>query len=201
MEENQNPVEKEFSVNEETVAEQSASQAEPAVQTEPTAEEQLKKQLEEMTEQYQQMREVAARAQAEGINYRNWAEREMKRLKAQGGERAVLAMLPVFDSLEMALSADTNDVESLKKGVDMVRNQFEEALKSQGVNVLDPRGQLFSPLDQEAFGMVPVEDKALDGVVQHTIRKGFKMAEKVIRPAQVLVGRYTAPETPEAGEK
>lgn len=51
------------------------------------------------------MRELAARAQADGINYRNWAEREMKRLKAYGSERAVLAMLPVFDNLERALGS------------------------------------------------------------------------------------------------
>lgn len=162
-------------------------------QSELSTEEILKKQLEDMTAQYQQMREIAARAQADGINYRNWAEREMRRLKAQGGERAVLAMLPVFDHLEMALNATGADVEALKKGISLVLRQFEEALKNQGVNVIDPHGELFSPLTQEAMGMCPVEDKDQDGTVQIVHRKGFQMAEKVIRPAQVTVGRYTAP--------
>ncbi|MBR4157414.1 MAG: nucleotide exchange factor GrpE, partial [Oscillospiraceae bacterium] len=91
------------------------------------------KKIDELTAQYNQMREVAARAQADGINYRNWAEREFKRLKAFGSERAVLAMLPVLDNLELALGNAEADPASIKEGVRMVRSQFGEALKNLGV--------------------------------------------------------------------
>ena len=158
------------------------------------------KKIDELTAQYNQMREVAARAQADGINYRNWAEREFKRLKAFGSERAVLAMLPVLDNLELALGNAEADPASIKEGVRMVRAQFGEALKNLGVSELDPTGRPFSPMEHDAMGMVPVADKAQDGMVHTVVRKGFQMADKVIRPAMVMVGRYAEPQT-EASEE
>ena len=128
-----------------------------APQTEGAPDENQKK-IDELTAQYNQMREVAARAQADGINYRNWAEREFKRLKAFGSERAVLAMLPVLDNLELALGNAEADPASIKEGVRMVRSQFGEALKNLGVTEIDPTGKPFSPLEHDAMGMVNVSD-------------------------------------------
>ncbi len=162
----------------------------------PVSEEQKK--IDELTAQYHQMREIAARAQADGINYRNWAEREFKRLKAYGSERAVLAMLPVFDNLELALGNAEANPASIRDGVRMVKKQFADALKVLGVSELDPTGKPFSPLEHDAMGMTPVAEKAKDGTVCVVVRKGFSMADKVIRPAMVMVGRYTEPK-PEAG--
>ncbi len=164
-----------------------------APQTESAPDENQKK-IDELTAQYNQMREVAARAQADGINYRNWAEREFKRLKAFGSERAVLAMLPVLDNLELALGNAEADPASIKEGVRMVRSQFGEALKNLGVTEIDPTGKPFSPLEHDAMGMVNVSDKAQDGTVCTVVRKGFAMADKVIRPAMVMVGRYVEPQ-------
>ncbi len=159
------------------------------------------KKIEELEAQYQQMREIAARAQADGINYRNWAEREMKRLKAYGSERAVLAMLPVWDNLERALATSEADPSAIREGVRMVRAQFSDALKNLGVSELDPTGAPFSPAEHDATGMVPVTEQSQDGLIQTVVRKGFSMADKVIRPAMVVVGRYTAPETEKEAEK
>jgi len=157
--------------------------------------------IDELTSQYQQMRELAARAQADGINYRNWAEREMKRLRTYGSERAVLAMLPVFDNLERALDSAEADPVSIKEGVRMVRQQFANALKDLGVTELDPAGKPFSPAEHDAMGMVPVNDRSQDGLVHTVVRKGFQMAEKVIRPALVMVGRYAESKPEENGER
>ena len=152
------------------------------------------KKIDELTAQYNQMREIAARAQADGINYRNWAEREFKRLKAFGSERAVLAMLPVLDNLELALGNAEADPASIAEGVRMVKTQFTESLKNLGVTELDPLGKPFSPMEHDAMGMAPVTDKAQDGMVCTVVRKGFAMADKVIRPAMVMVGRYQEPQ-------
>ena len=167
--------------------EQAEKQSSPEAETSSDAEQ---RKIDELTAQYQQMRELAARAQADGINYRNWAEREMKRLKAYGSERAILAMLPVFDNLERALDSAEADPASIKEGVRMVRQQFADALKDLGVTELDPAGKPFSPAEHDAMGMVPVSDKSQDGLVHTVVRKGFQMAEKVIRPALVMVARY-----------
>ena len=167
--------------------EQAEKHSAPEAETSADAEQ---RKIDELTAQYQQMRELAARAQADGINYRNWAEREMKRLKAYGSERAILAMLPVFDNLERALDSAEADPASIKEGVRMVRQQFADALKDLGVTELDPAGKPFSPAEHDAMGMVPVSDKSQDGLVHTVVRKGFQMAEKVIRPALVMVARY-----------
>ncbi|MDY4032717.1 MAG: nucleotide exchange factor GrpE [Pyramidobacter sp.] len=179
----------------ETPAAEERAEGQNAPEAETLADETQRK-IDELMAQYQQMRELAARAQADGINYRNWAEREMKRLKAYGSERAVLAMLPVFDNLERALDSAEADPASIKEGVRMVRQQFADALKDLGVTELDPAGKPFSPAEHDAMGMVPVSDRSQDGLVHTVVRKGFQMAEKVIRPALVMVGRY-AENTPE----
>lgn len=176
-----------------TTAENPAAEEQAEKQSAPEAEtsaDETQRKIDELTAQYQQMRELAARAQADGINYRNWAEREMKRLKAYGSERAILAMLPVFDNLERALDSAEADPASIKEGVRMVRQQFANALKDLGVTELDPAGKPFSPAEHDAMGMVPVSDKSQDGLVHTVVRKGFQMAEKVIRPALVMVARY-----------
>ena len=176
-----------------TTAENPAAEEQAETHSAPEAEtsaDETQRKIDELTAQYQQMRELAARAQADGINYRNWAEREMKRLKAYGSERAILAMLPVFDNLERALDSAEADPASIKEGVRMVRQQFADALKDLGVTELDPAGKPFSPAEHDAMGMVPVSDKSQDGLVHTVVRKGFQMAEKVIRPALVMVARY-----------
>lgn len=176
-----------------TTAENPAAEEQAEKQSAPEAEtsaDETQRKIDELTAQYQQMRKLAARAQADGINYRNWAEREMKRLKAYGSERAILAMLPVFDNLERALDSAEADPASIKEGVRMVRQQFADALKDLGVTELDPAGKPFSPAEHDAMGMVPVSDKSQDGLVHTVVRKGFQMAEKVIRPALVMVARY-----------
>lgn len=153
--------------------------------------EDLNKKIEELTSRYNEMKEVAARAQADGINYRNRMEREMKRIKTYGSERAVLAMLPVFDNLDRALESAESDPDSLKEGVRMIHSQFIDTLKGLGVSPLDPVGETFDPVSSDAMGMVPVTRKEQDGLVHTVVLKGFKMAEKVIRPARVLVGKFT----------
>lgn len=174
----------------------------PQPETPQPSETDMSAQLKELKEQYQQMREIAARAQADGINYRNWAEREMTRLKTYGSERAVIAMLPVFDNLERALANAEADPHTVKEGVRMVREQFAVALRSLGVTEMDPAGKPFTPAEHDAMGMVPVTEKDQDGLVHTVVRKGFQMSDKVIRPAMVMVSRYTeAPSQGQNGEK
>ena len=175
----------------------------PQTETPQPSETDMSAQLKELKEQYQQMREIAARAQADGINYRNWAEREMTRLKTYGSERAVIAMLPVFDNLERALANAEADPHTVKEGVRMVREQFAVALRSLGVTEMDPAGKPFTPAEHDAMGMVPVTEKDQDGLVHTVVRKGFQMSDKVIRPAMVMVSRYTEATPPQGqnGEK
>lgn len=152
-----------------------------------TAENTVITELEELKAQRDQFRELAARAQAEGINYRNWSEKEFSRLKQMGSERAVLSMLPVLDNLERALD-DDGDGATLYDGIRMVRDQFIAALTQLGVDVIDPVGEIFSPLEHDAVGMVAVENPEQNGTVVDVFQKGYKLNGRAIRPAQVRVG-------------
>ncbi len=121
----------------------------------------------------------------------------MQRLRQQGSERAVLAMVPVLDNLERALeSTDSSDIASIVTGLRMVRDQFGNALGGLGVQIDDPMGQPFSPALHEAVAMVDVQSDQ-DGLIQQVYQKGYRLAEKTIRPAKVVVGRYVAPPQPE----
>ena len=191
--------EKQDKAKETPAAPENAQGLEQAAPATPTPEQQIA----DLKAQYQQMREIAARAQADGINYRNWAEREMKRLKAYGSERAITALLPVLDNLDLALQNAEADPAKIRDGVKIVRGQFADALKGLGVKEIDPVGKTFSPMEHDALGMTPVADKTQDGLIQTVVRKGYQLSEKVIRPAMVMVGRYTppAPAAPEAPAK
>lgn len=132
------------------------------------------------------MKETAARAQAELINYKARAEREQARLRALGGSRTVLALLPVLDNLDRALSQEGD----LRDGVKLIRDQFVAALAGLSVEEISPLGEDFSPLEHDAVGMTPVDDQAQDGKIVDVYQKGYRMAGTVIRPARVHVGHY-----------
>lgn len=157
-------------------------------------EEEVLAQLKKLHEERDQFYGLAKQAQADGINYRNWAEKEMKRLRRQAGENSIVAMLPVLDNLERALNVDEkNGFQPLLDGIRLVKDQFLGVLTGLGVKVLDPLGQQFSPVEADAIVVVPVDDKTKDNVVLGVYQRGYELGEKVIRPAKVQVGRYTEP--------
>ncbi len=148
--------------------------------------------LEEERETY---RELAARAQAELINYRSRMEREMKKVRELAGERSALEMLPVLDNLDRALKVgDGSDVSTVVEGIKMVRRQFMAALEVLGLRPVPAVGEPFSPQFHEAVGVVDVDDKSMDGLVVEEFQTGYTLSEKVIRPAKVRVGTYRANE-------
>lgn len=151
------------------------------------------KKLEEERETY---RELAARAQAELINYRSRMEREMKRARELAGERSALEMLPVLDNLDRAIKvSDGSDAPTVVEGIKMVRRQFMAALEVLGVKSIPAMGEPFSPQYHEAVGVVEVEDEAEDGLVIDEFQTGYTLSDKVIRPAKVRVGTYKTKET------
>lgn len=143
----------------------------------PCAEQEIKKLTEEI-----------ARARADFYNYRTRVERDRERDRRLAAEQAVSELLPVLENLERI--CDSADIESqLHKGMTMVVGQFSSVLCGLGLEQICCEGE-FDPNLHEAVTMEPVDDEAKDGFILGTLRKGYRLAGRVIRAAQVRVGKY-----------
>ncbi len=145
-----------------------------------------------LEEERDTFRELAARAQADLINFRTRTEREVRRIRELAAERSALEMFPVLDNLDRVLQVKEDaDVTTVVQGIRMVRKQFVEALAALGVQPIQAVGEAFSPEYHEAIGLVEVCERERDGIVVEEFQTGYILADKVVRPAKVRVGRCT----------
>ncbi len=129
------------------------------------------------------------RLSAEFDNYRKRTLKEKMDLIESGGEDVIKSMLAVMDDFERALAAmqSATDVASVKEGVELIQHKMCEALKAKGVSKIEAVGQ---PLDtdlHEAVAKFPAGDDK-KGLVIDVVQQGYKLKEKVIRYAKVVVG-------------
>ena len=129
------------------------------------------------------------RLSAEFDNYRKRTLKEKMDLSESGGEDVIKSMLAVMDDFERALAAmqSATDVASVKEGVELIQHKMCEALKAKGVSKIEAVGQ---PLDtdlHEAVAKFPAGDDK-KGLVIDVVQQGYKLKEKVIRYAKVVVG-------------
>lgn len=168
-----------------------AGAAEEDAKTLQTRLEEAEARLRELTDaaaQAAEFKEEAARAKADFYNYRTRIERDRARDRVLAAESTVDALLPVLDNLDRTLEAVTDKDSPLCKGVAMVQRQFLSALQSLGLQVIAADGD-FDPAQHEALMTVDVDDAAQDGKIQEVLHKGYKLGEKVLRAAQVKVGK------------
>lgn len=128
---------------------------------------------------------------AEFDNYRKRTVKEKAELIKNGGEKAMLGLLPVIDDFERAINAidKSSDVESLKEGVDLIYNKFMKYLESQQVKPMESTGTDFDADVYEAVTTFPAPDESMKGKVIDTVQKGYTINEKVLRHAKVVVGQ------------
>ncbi|WP_242372267.1 nucleotide exchange factor GrpE [Anaeromyxobacter sp. SG26] len=141
--------------------------------------------------------EKLLRAAADLENYKKRAARERDEVQRFGIERVVKDVLPVLDGLDRALAAATED-DALAKGVRLVRTSFEQALARHGVSAFSAMGERFDPAVHEALLQVPT-DAAPPGTVVLEHARGFKLHDRLVRPA--MVGVAIAAPPPAAGPK
>ena len=139
--------------------------------------EKLEKELADSKEQYQRML-------AEYANYKRRTEQEKEQIGAFTKAEILTALLTSLDNMERAVEAPAGD--DFKTGVDLVMRQFKESLQKMGLEEINPEGEAFDPNFHNA---VMREDA--DGVDTETVtqvfQKGYKLGEKVLRPAMVKV--------------
>lgn len=131
---------------------------------------------------------------AEFDNYRKNAIKERSDLIKFGSERFVRDFLGVFDNFERALETEVTPetLASFRDGVKMIAGEIRNLLKNFGVEEVKSEGEPFDPSKHEALSSEPREDLPA-GHVARVFKKGYKMHDKLIRPAQVTVS--TAPPT------
>jgi molecular chaperone GrpE len=146
-------------------------------------------------------RDRAMRAQAEFENYRKRMQREQADLVSRAAERVVSEMLPALDNLERALVhvKEGGDAAQLLKGVEMTHGQIVDVLAKEGVEVIDPVGEPFDPVQHQAVGQK--EDPSVpDHTVAAVYLRGYRMGGRVVRPASVVVA-VGGPAAPEGGHE
>ncbi len=153
----------------------------PAVEeeeSEPTVEEQLL-----------EWRERAIRAAADLENYRKRTEREKGEARRYANQVLLEELLPVLDNFQMGLQAAAADAESMiYRGMEMVKKQLDDFLASQGVEEISAEGEQFDPSVHEALSQEECGDSE-EGAVLRVIRRGYRMHDRLLRPANVVVAK------------
>ncbi len=149
----------------------------------------LEQKCQQLEEQLKQLSDKYLRLAAEYDNYRKRTLREKAELIKTAGENILVDLLPVVDDFERALEHIENatDIEALKEGVQLIYKRFVNFLKSKGVEEIPALGL---PLDtdlHEAVQQVPAKDPSEKGKIVHIVQKGYKLNDKVIRHAKVVV--------------
>ena len=130
--------------------------------------------------------DLAQRVQADFENYRKRAAREQERLVAHAHERLVRELLPILDDLERALeAAERHEEAQLVEGVKLVEQSLRTALRKEGLAEIATDGA-FDPHVHEALLIQP-SDSAESGAVLEVVQRGYRVGDRVVRPAKVIV--------------
>jgi molecular chaperone GrpE len=141
-----------------------------------------------------ELKDRLLRTAAEFDNYRKRTERERRELSERAATDLIQDLLPVVDDLERALAAPIESgagaerVAAFRDGVDLIRRQLLETLRRRGVETLDVVGQAFDPQWHEALAQEPANGRP-DGQITAEIRRGYRIGQKLLRPALVKVAQ------------
>lgn len=127
------------------------------------------------------------RLHAEWDTYRRRTAEQRAEEKQRATEKLVESLLPVLDDFERSIAYATDNGEAgLLDGVKAVQTKLVDVLVKGGVEIIDPAGEAFDALEAQAVGTVP-DDEAFDETVRDVYQKGYKMGQKVLRPAMVTI--------------
>lgn len=146
---------------------------------EDTEKENLKKELENYKDRF-------LRTAAEYENFRKRTEREKSLIYSDATCTTVLSLLPALDSLEIAIKSSEGSDEGYKKGLAMVKNQFDTAFKKLGVESFGEVGEQFDPSIHNAVAHID-DESGEENVISEVFQKGYKKGDRVVRHAMVQV--------------
>jgi molecular chaperone GrpE len=150
----------------------------------------LESALEEARADAESARELHIRAAAELENVRRRAARDVENAHKYGVERLAAEMLAVKDSLEMGLDSarEAGIDKAVEEGFDAVLKLLVQCLGKFGISEVNPDGDVFDPELHEAMAAQPSADVE-PGVVLNVVQKGYRIHDRLLRPARVIVSR------------
>jgi len=165
-------------------AEAQATEAPAAMSADPSLEEQLSATEAKLAE----MHDAFMRAKADAENIRRRAQEDVSKAHKFAIESFAEAMVPVRDSLEMALKVESPTVESIKEGVEMTLKQLTAAFeKNRLVEVMPQQGDKLDPNKHQAVAVVPADQEP--NTVVSVLQKGYMIADRLLRPAIVTAAQ------------
>ncbi len=152
----------------------------------PPATPDLAAQLAELQAKNAELADLYLRAQADVQNARRRADEEIAKSRKFAVEGFAESLLPVIDSLEAGLAIPNATIEQIREGSEATLRQLRSALERNKVVEVNPAaGTKFDPAQHQAISMVPAEQEA--NTVVSVLQKGYLIAERVLRPALVMV--------------
>ena len=193
---NMNPTEKNQPQDEEVWKNQEAAEAaiDEETQKEATeelnAEEKVNKELAEAQKTIEEQHDKYLRLSAEFDNYRKRTMKEKAELIKNGGEKAITAILPILDDLERAVktSETSDDVKAMREGIELIYNKFLKILNQKDLGKTETDGE-FDTNYHEAIALVPAPSEEKKGKILDCVQTGYKLNDKVIRHAKVVVAQ------------
>ncbi len=173
---------------EETVENTETTETEEEVVEEKTAEELLQEKVDKLEEELKQSEDKYLRLYAEFENFKRRKNKEIETNNVYKSQKVITEILPSLDNLERALQveSDNEEIKSLLKGVEMVYEGLLNVLKSEGVELIETENAQFDPNYHHAV-MQEEDSEKESGAILDTFQKGYKLKDRVIRPAMVKV--------------
>jgi molecular chaperone GrpE len=146
----------------------------------------------ELRQQVGELKEKYIRLVAEFENYKKRTVREKLDWMKTAAQDTIVAMLPVLDDFDRAkkfADGEKGDGEGLGEGVELVYQKLYTTLKNKGLEPMESTGELFDPELHEAITEMPAPSEEMKGKVFDTIEKGYRLNDKIIRHAKVVVSK------------
>lgn len=152
--------------------------------------EQSENKYQELMDKYQKLSIAYREIKTEYENHIYRTEKNYQKLKRESKERIITNLIPVIDSFEISLKSikNTQNIEEIIKGIELIYLQFIEALKNEGLEIIKSQeGEKFDPSIHEAIEIQETEEQDKDSTIYQEYRPAYKLMDKILRPASVKV--------------
>jgi len=151
----------------------------------------LEKEIEQLKTEKAELNDRFLRLFSEFDNYKKRVSKEKLDLISTASEKVLVSLLPVIDDFERAIAANekVDDVDSIKEGFNLIYNKLVQIMKRFDVEEIQAKGEEFNTDFHEAVTHFPAQNEEDKGKVIDVTEKGYKLKDKVIRYAKVVVGQ------------
>lgn len=141
-------------------------------------------------EKYNEINDKYLRLSAEFDNYRKRTLKERMEMMKNAGEDILINFLPIMDNIERAKQSvdDAKELDAIKEGINLIHKNILDFLTGRGIAEINAKGEVFDTDLHEAITKIPAPEENLKGKVVDVIEKGYKIKDKILRYAKVVVG-------------